>query len=357
MNTTPSNVCQNCNAKNELPFKYCKHCGQKNTDGKITFAELWTEFQDAVFNIESRTWRTLKHLFIPGKLTLEYFAGKHRKYVHPLRLLIVTSFLLIIAMSFQDFQSTTNHTYDIKERIVKNYERQRIYRMVKSISDSTQVIFPDTQTTLITDTIISSLRDSLISMLTKHGDRYGDSINLSYYVSMGSEADEKISKRDFLTKDEAELVALYKQDAKLMDRLIFKQKIKLINDESQIFSALIGHITWAVLLMMPCLALVLYLLNIRHGYYYIEHLIFAFHIHAFLFIVLAILIGGLNLFPYWIFYLCIPIILLYTLVSMWKVYQQSFGKIVFKFLILGLSYTGIFVLFLVGNIFLSFLLL
>jgi hypothetical protein len=116
MSTTTSNICQNCNTKNESPFKYCSICGQKNTDGKITFSELWVEFQDAVLNIESRTWRTIKHLFKPGKLTLEYFSGKHRQYVHPLRLLIVSSVLVIIAMSFQDFQSATNHGYNVKER-------------------------------------------------------------------------------------------------------------------------------------------------------------------------------------------------------------------------------------------------
>ena len=105
MNTSSSKICQNCNTENESPFQYCPSCGQKNTDGKITFSELWSEFKDAVFNIDSRSWRTFKNLFIPGKLTLEYFSGKHRGYVHPLRLLIVTSVLLIIAMSFQDLQS------------------------------------------------------------------------------------------------------------------------------------------------------------------------------------------------------------------------------------------------------------
>ncbi len=140
MSKTSFNNCLNCNTKNQLPFKFCSNCGQKNTDGKITFSELWSEFQDSVLNIESRSWQTFKDLFIPGKLTLEYFSGKHRKYVHPLRLLLVTSVLFILAMSFQDVQSSTNHTYDIKERISKNYERQRLYRILGNITDSTNLV-------------------------------------------------------------------------------------------------------------------------------------------------------------------------------------------------------------------------
>ena len=192
MSRKPPHICSNCDTVHEATFKFCSNCGQKNTDGKISFSELWTEFQDAVFNIESRTWRTLKNLFVPGKLTLEYFSGKHKKYVHPLRLLIVTSLLLIISMSFQDFQSATNHRYNIREQILKNYERQRLFRIVEEISDSTNVIFNEQDSQIITDTILSTFRDSLRGLLPDYGDRYGDSINLHKYVSMGYEKPENI---------------------------------------------------------------------------------------------------------------------------------------------------------------------
>ncbi len=365
MSPTSSNTCQNCNAKNELPFKYCSDCGQKNTNGKITFSELWSEFQDAVFNIESRTWRTFKSLFVPGKLTLEYFSGKHRRYVHPLRLLLVTSVLFIVAMTFQDFQSATNHGYNVKERILKNYERQRLYGILENITDSTNAIFPEQQTEIITDTILTAFEDSLQTILfesdnefaNRYGDKYGANININKYASFGSEGPEMISKHDFLNKSEDELVAIYKKDAGSFERLIFKQKVKHIKDESQIMSAMIGHSTWAVLLMMPCLALVLFLLNIRQHYYYVEHLIFTFHLHAFIFLVFAILIAGLNIFPWWMFPVFMVIVGIYVFVSMLKVYQQSVWKTIFKFLVLSISYGGLFVLFLLGTVVFTFILL
>ena len=365
MSTSSSKVCQNCTIENESPFQYCPNCGQKNTDGKITFSELWSEFQDAVFNIESRTWRTFKNLFIPGKLTLEYFAGKHRRYVHPLRLLIVTSVLAIIAMSFQDFQSATNHSYNIKERIQKNYERQRVYRILKKITDNTNAIYPEQQTEIITDTILATLNDSMRVLLfessneaaNKYGDRYGDTINLNHYVGPGGEKAENISKHDFLYLEEEELVAIYKKKATILERLIFKQRVKLMKDESQLFAAIVGHTTWAILLMMPCLALVLYFLYFRHRYFYIEHLIFAFHLQSFSFLVLTILIAGMYIFPWWLFLALLAIIWMYLFISMWKVYRQSIGKMVLKFLLLSISYVGLFILILFGTLFISFLLI
>lgn len=365
MSKSFSKICQNCTTEYESSFQYCPNCGQKNTDGKITISELWSEFQDAIFNVDSRTWRTLKNLFIPGRLTVEYFSGKRRRYVHPLRLLIVTSLLAIIAMSFQDFQSTTNHGYDVVERMQKNHERQRLYRIVNKITDGTNAIFPAQQTKIITDTILTAFQDSLQNLLfesdnqaaNKYGDRYGDSIDLNYYASFGSERIEKVSKHDFLYLDEDELTAVYKEDASVFERLFFKQKIKFIKNESQLFAAIVGHTTWAILLLMPGLALVLYGLYIRHRFFYVEHLIFAFHLQSFSFIVLTVLIAGLYVFPWWVFLMMVVVIGIYGFLSMRRVYQQSLGKTLLKFFCLGVSYVSLFLLILIGTVFVSFLLL
>lgn len=354
----PSNhTCQNCNTKHDSPFQFCSSCGQKNTDGKISFSELWSEFLDAVFNIESRTWLTYKNLFTPGKLTLEYFAGKHRQYLHPLRLLLVTSVFIIIASSFQDFQSATNHGYIIKDRILENYERLRLYRILENIADNTNVTFPEPQTEIITDTILTVFYDSLNHILKRPGDIYGDSINLNTYVDIGFENREIISKHDFLNMDEDELVEAYKKDAGKLDQLIFRQKAKYIKDESQLSAAIMGHFTWSILLMMPCLALVLYLLFIRHKYYYIEHLIFTFHIHAFNFIIFTILIIGLNIFPWWVYLSSFIVMEIYFYISLWRVYNQSKLKTLLKFFILNISYLFLFILFLFGTLIITFLLL
>ena len=211
--------------------------------------------------------------------------------------------------------------------------------------------------TTLVDSMQILLFESSNEAANRWGDRYGDTINLNDYLSSGGEKPEYISKRDFLYMEEEELVAVYKKEAGILERHFFKQKVKFIKDESQLFAALVGHTTWAILLMMPCLALVLYFLYFRHHYFYIEHLTFAFHLQSFSFIVLTILIAGMNIFPWWLFIPFLAIIWIYLFFSMWKVYGQGIGKTVLKFLLLSISYGGLFVLILIGTIFMSLFLL
>lgn len=357
MNEAHNHTCFNCEKKFDFEFDYCPSCGQKNTNGKVTFSELWEEFQVAVFNIESKTWQTLITIFVPGKLTLEYFAGKHRQFVHPLRLLVVSSILIIIALSFQGVQSSTNHFYNIKDRIVKNYERQRSLRILGNIADNTNMIYPDTIAMNVTDTILAVYEDSLIALLPKYGDQYRDSINVNYYISFTDDTYENISKHDFLNMTEDELVEKYKGDKSPIDQLIFKQKIKYINDETKLASGMVGRFTWAILFMMPIVALVLYLLYFRNHFYYIENLIFTFHIHSFAFIIATLYVLGWNIFPEWVIQVCIFIVEFYLLIAMWKVYKQSFLMTILKFLLLNVFYIGLFILFVVSTFFVSFLLM
>jgi len=101
--------------------------------------------------------------------------------VHPLRLLLVISVLVIIAMGFQDFQSSTNHTYNIKERILKDYERKQLYGMSKNATDSINTILPEQQTKIITDTILTAFKDSLRRLFSDSGEISFVERSLSYH--------------------------------------------------------------------------------------------------------------------------------------------------------------------------------
>src|SRR5579875_2310761 len=91
---TPSQGnCANCGAP--LYGKYCYACGQP-THGLVRhFGSVLADVTDSVFNIDERVFKTLLPLYLrPGKLTLDYFAGKRARYVTPFRLVF---FLAIVA--------------------------------------------------------------------------------------------------------------------------------------------------------------------------------------------------------------------------------------------------------------------
>jgi len=59
------------------------------------FSSVMSDIADSVLNIDERVFKTLAPLYLrPGKLTLDYFAGRRARYVTPFRLVF---FLAIVA--------------------------------------------------------------------------------------------------------------------------------------------------------------------------------------------------------------------------------------------------------------------
>lgn len=85
--------CANCGTP--LYGEYCYACGQPVKGLVRHFSSVMSDVVDSVFNIDERLFRTILPLYLrPGRLTLEYFAGRRTRYVTPFRLVF---FLAIIA--------------------------------------------------------------------------------------------------------------------------------------------------------------------------------------------------------------------------------------------------------------------
>src|SRR5262245_52905211 len=81
---------------------YCPGCGEEVLDpSKLTLRHfLGHTLFNELFNFDGKIWRTLRLLlFRPGFLSLEYSAGRRRPYVNPLRVLIVTLVVYVLATS------------------------------------------------------------------------------------------------------------------------------------------------------------------------------------------------------------------------------------------------------------------
>lgn len=91
--------CANCGAVLATPRpRFCGQCGQETEIRAPSLGEFIQQFGGAYFSTEGALWRTLWRLFIPGQLTLEYFAGRRRHYVLPLRLYLTMSVVLLLAL-------------------------------------------------------------------------------------------------------------------------------------------------------------------------------------------------------------------------------------------------------------------
>jgi len=322
--------CKNCDEPISPEWDYCPNCGQKDTDGRITVRHLFSEFFDAVFNIESRTILTFLALFVPGKLTIAYFAGKHRKYVHPLRTLFVMSILLIVALSYRGADQQTNHNYILKEQFLKDGVKEEVIDSLVQAREETSHLFG-------LDTIDQAL-DTLHLYLRRKIGWHGDSINLGRYFSLfGDDYSEMVGRDDLLSMSPNELVDAYGIEG-LFNRQVFRQKVKFILDESRLSAFVVSSISWVTLLMMPLIAFIIRLFYRKQERYYVEHLIFTFHLHSFYFFVLSAFLFIINLFN-------LPVVLSFLLIcggygilSLKRVYQESWKKTIFKFSFLSLAY-------------------
>ncbi|MFO1468774.1 MAG: DUF3667 domain-containing protein [Steroidobacteraceae bacterium] len=92
--------CRNCGAP--LAGTYCADCGQKGDVHVPSTHELIHEALEGITHSDSRLWTTMKYLlFVPGRLTNEYIAGRRAAYLPPFRLYLVMSvlFFLLVPLS------------------------------------------------------------------------------------------------------------------------------------------------------------------------------------------------------------------------------------------------------------------
>ena len=93
----PAN-CPNCDAPVFGP--YCAQCGQETVIGKLRLRDFSHEYLQNFVAVEGRLWRSLWLLIgQPGQLTLEFLAGRRRRYVRPIPLYLSLSFLMFVMLA------------------------------------------------------------------------------------------------------------------------------------------------------------------------------------------------------------------------------------------------------------------
>ncbi len=113
--------CLNCHYPLSEFDKNCSQCGQKPTNGKVTMHDLIHEFVHTLFHLDGKLFSTLSHLFIPAKLTIEFFKGHHKRYAHPVQL-----FLVIGAVTFAMLLSLAKSLEEKTEKQSLKWHKQAI---------------------------------------------------------------------------------------------------------------------------------------------------------------------------------------------------------------------------------------
>jgi hypothetical protein len=332
------NDCLNCGTV--LEGKYCHNCGQENLELKESFGHMMNHAISDYFHFDHQFFHTLKPLlFKPGFLTNEYMNGRRAQYLHPVKMYIFISivyFLLLFNTGHDnDFiklnedgkvpAATSKHIDSLKQALAKDHNLSSAQK-TKIVNDEIKHQ-ADLKAHTQTDTVNKNFKSGLL------------------IITADTSYKQYIAKQQKLPES--------KQDgwfAKLYNKKAFDYKTRYGTRSKEVFYEEVRHnIPKMMFLILPLFALILRFTFWRNKKFYVEHLIFAFHLHCFFFMFLAILMLLLKVTPEnetWMGIINFAggiYILWYTYKALKVVYQRSTFRTITKFIGMYISYMVVFV--------------
>ncbi len=289
---SPPQACPNCFAPFTGPQpRFCPECGQETNIKAPTVGELMQQFGGAYFATEGAFWRTMKLLLLqPGELTAQYLLGRRKHFVLPLRLFLSITVVMLLTMKVMG--SLEYAAMDDPE----------VTRALPERPSSMQIELGFGQ---------AGLED---------GKFYCESLPLWLC--------RRIERR--LDVDTRSLVL---QMQKVSERVA-------------------SHAGTAAFVLLPAFAFGLALLFRSRGLHYTEHLVFALHLHAFWFLLAALMMLGIEVLV-WAGLAMVPV---YALLAMRRVYGGRWWALLLRGGLLGTVH-GLFVALTVAVVTLAALLL
>ena len=320
---------QNClNCGTELVGQYCGHCGQRANTRFISIFELLRDAFGDLFELDSRLWRTVVPLLIrPGLLTKDYLEGRRARYMPPFRMYLVLSVVFFVVAFFNPKD-----------------EFAILYEPVAESATETQ-----TPEDMAEKEVDAGIAEELEGEPASTDD--DDDINIAFDDETGLLKSCTVGNFDM--GDSPEWLKR-RMTPERFDNVC--ERLKIVGSKG-LQDAILSNIPAGLIVLLPLMAFVLKLLYPLSRRYYVEHLLFFVHFHAFFFLILSLLIL-LDRLGDWIAILEPPLALIivaaslyipiYLFISMRKVYGQGRAITFLKYVPLTISYFIGFTLIMVG---------
>jgi hypothetical protein len=331
----PKSHCENCGA--ELRGHWCFQCGQAAVEYHRSFRLVILDVLDSFINWDSKIFATIGLLTAkPWRLTNDFLAGKRVRYVHPLRLYLLASILFFFAINYwaksihiQTGKPSAEERAKIEEEL-KDPNLPPVARA--AIEEALKLQSPTPAPIAGADQSASASASPSSTTTPTPGGDFGP------LLQIGPE------------KPSTPLEKWFEKQA--------KEKIGEHGSQLKPFLlTLFNNLPYMMLCCVPLFAFILKILYIRRGVFYIEHLIYALHIHTFTYVSVTALVfatiginhlgigafGGLTIAALWTAFA------VQILLSIRKVYRQGWFFSVFKFLFGGFVYLIILVLAVVAT--------
>ena len=92
-------ICHNCHTVLSFEHNFCPQCGQENHDLKVPIGHLAFEVFEGFTHFDTKFYNTLAAIFLsPGKITKDFLEGRRGRYVPPVRLYFLISFVFFLGL-------------------------------------------------------------------------------------------------------------------------------------------------------------------------------------------------------------------------------------------------------------------
>lgn len=338
--------CLNCGTR--LRGQYCGHCGQRSRSRLISIWQLLKEAFGDLLELDSRLWRTVVPLLTrPGQLTRDYLEGRRARYMPPFRTYLVLSVIFFV-VAFFDLQGLRNFLNPPPELSAEEIAMQQEVSEQAAAERDEQVEAAIKELDaleaegLLPDDVVPKVRT-----------------NKGFTVNFGEDDEADVSEDDGGMFGDCEKASISGEEdlPEWLKKRFTDKRVKEICEENQkrgsenFADAMIDNVPVALIVLLPIMALVLKVLYPLSRRYFVEHLLFFVHFHAFFFLMLILqiifagvagLFGGEDSVIDGIKTLIIVIASFYIPIYLYKAMRHVYGQghiiTILKYLLLVITY-------------------
>jgi hypothetical protein len=301
--------CLNCGAT--LAGPWCHACGQPVKGMIRHLRSILRDFLDTVFEYDSRIWRSLVPLyFAPGRITLDYLAGRRARYVMPFRLFFVLTVLAFLALQLTvapdqtselfakrltdlPATATSDEVIQARERALDGIEQSRAdldgpaaERVGLALDRARETVERTAQERL--DWIAAAEAAREAGLKPPPGPRTGPSIRFDTDGDPWDPATNPLTASWLPAFAEARVNQWISRALRNVER---------VDEEPERYlNAFMSLLPAVLFVLMPIFALLLKGFHLFTGRLYMEHMIVALHSHSFLALalILAVVLGSIK---------------------------------------------------------------
>jgi hypothetical protein len=289
---------ENClNCGEVLTGQHCSHCGQR---AKVRVLSLWGLLKDLfgdLFELDSRIWRTLRPLaFRPGLLTAEYLRGRRTHYTPPFRMYLVLSVVFFLLASIGtdagegvaftvDESGNANLQLDLgnadKAETGKATEPSDVAPPGEVAAPSQVSTTPKAAPELDPET--RHIVERLVKRLPE-ADRQRVRDEITAQIGTLPPEQQATARKALADPCGEDMQLELSPGLKQYEPRLRQACRKIVSDSQGFGRAMFNNVPKMMFIFLPLIAAVMYLLYLGSGRYYVEHLLFVVHFHAFFFL-------------------------------------------------------------------------